>query len=461
MRTNDSMRRARRGPRSGRPGRGVADRRDPRGWLALGTIAVLLAVASPAGGQARGDGAAGSGGGPSEPLTLDAAVRRATERNLAIRLAAARVEERVGEARHAARRVPSNPVLSGSVARRRGTDEGSTDVGVSLSQELWIGGQRGLRKRAASRREEGARQELAFLRRAVAARARRAFLEVLVADEAVDTARRVAEVAAEVARYAESRLRAGEATLPDLNTARIGLGQARAALIASRRQARTARLGLAEVLSVDPAVPLEVQGRLAPVPLDVPDRERLLTLAARRRQDLAAAAARVVAAREELRLSRRLLIPNLTVMGFYEREEGSDDIAGGGISVPLPIFHRFGGEREVASARLRQRRLEQHVLRLDVRREVLRALVDYEAARERVSILSADMLERAEENVGLTETAFREGKVGAPALATAQDRLADVRGAYVDAQRELVRAATALERGTAGLLVLQSQPARP
>lgn len=388
-------------------------------------------------------------------------MRWAAENNLAVRLAGARVEERAGDTRHASRWVPSNPVLTGSAARREGVEAASTDLGVSLSQELWIGGQSGLRQRAAEQREEGARQEQAFLRRAVMARARRAFLEVLVADESVDTAARVAALAEDVAGYAESRLQAGESTLPELNAARIALGQARAAVAAARREARAARLGLADVLSVDPAQEIEVRGRLAPAPLEVPDRERLLTLAARRRQDLAAAAARVVAAREELRLSRRLLIPNLTVLGFYEQEEGSDDIAGGGLSIPLPLLHRFGGERKAAAARLQQSRLERHQLALEVRREVLEAVSDYEAARERVSILSDEMLERAEQNVRLVETAFRRGKVGAPAIATAQDRLAAVRRAYLEAQRELVRAAAALERSTSGLLVVEPLPARP
>ena len=57
--------------------------------------------------------------------------------------------------------------------------------------------------------------------------------------------------------------------------------------------------------------------------------------------------------------------------------------------------------------------------------------------------------------VRLTEKAFRAGSVGAPTLAMAQDDLINTRREYLDALREAIGAAAALERSTGGVVALR------
>lgn len=394
-----------------------------------------------------------------EPLTLEAALGQALDYNYAVRAAMARVRERDGEVVHAARPVPTNPVLGLETARRNGSDDTSTDIAIRISQELWMGGRRGLQREAAQARTDAARGQLDFLRTSVAARTRRAFLQLLLARESVRTAQRMVELAREVQTYARRRLEAGEATRLEINAAAIGLGQAEAELVQARRERARAHLALAELLAVDPARSFEVAGRLRPAALRLAEQDTLLRRSLQRRRDLAAAAQAVLSARKELRLAERQLIPNLTVMGFYEQEE-SADIAGVGLSIPLPVLHRYSGERTAAGARLQQAQIERDALQLQVGREVLQAVTDYRAARERVEVFSGRMLEAAEENLRLIRKAFAAGKVGAPAITSAQDNLLVVRRTYLDALSELIAAGTALERATGGL-VRMAQGAEP
>ncbi|EAR21633.1 TolC family protein [Nitrococcus mobilis] len=387
-----------------------------------------------------------------QPLTLAQAVTQALQYNYGIQAAAARVRERSGEAVHAGRIVPSNPMLRVLAGRRDAPDDISVDIGIRVAQELWTGGKRTLQLGAATARTEAARGELDFLRTSIAARTRRAFLRALLAQEALRTAQRLVELTRAVQNYARRRQKAGEATELEVNITAIGVGRARAERAQARRDRVRARLALASLLAIDPARKIELSGRLHPTELHLPKRAVLVQRSLQRRQDLAAAAQAVFSARKELRLAERQLIPNLTVMGFYRREESTDEIAGVGVSMPLPLLHRYRGEQQAAGARLQAAQIAQNALQLRVRREVLQAIADYRAARTRVAVLSGQMLGAAEENLRLTRIAFQAGKLGAPAITAAEDNLLNVRRTYLDALDELITAGTALERATGGLI---------
>ena len=232
----------------------------------------------------------------------------------------------------------------------------------------------------------------------------------------------------------------------------------------ARDQATRARLQLKDRLAIDPSRRLAIAGDIGFEDLTLPDRDTLLARAIRRRGDLDAAAARVAAAGEQLSLARRRLVPNLTVFGFYREEaggrsDGGADITGGGIGFELPLLHRYEGEREIASAELSRARLDADNLQRDVRLQVLSALSAYRAARERADLLSDAVLDAAESTLELTRRSFAAGKVGAPAITSAQNNLIDVRSDYLDALGALVAAGTDLERATGGLIVMDNTKA--
>lgn len=389
------------------------------------------------------------------PLRLDEAIERAVDNNFAIRRARADVEAALGRERHASRWFPGNPELEMETARREDTRTGreQDDLGIRIAQEFWIGGQGGLMEAASEARSEKARARLGFLVTTTRARTRAVFLELLVAREAVATAERAVGVARDIQSFAQSRLEAGEATRLEVNTADIGVGRARAALAQAQDDLARANMVLAELLAVDPVAQLEIAGQLTARELELPGRQELLNRAVRRRHDLQAAASEVVAAQKDLQLSRRQLIPNLKVFGFYEEEE-ADEITGIGISLPLPLLHQFEGERQEAAAQYQAAQIDESAARFQVRREVLQAVASYRAARNRFQAVTDQMVQAAEENVELTYEAFRAGKVGAQAIASAQESLLEVRDSYLAAQRALIDAASELERATGGLLVM-------
>ncbi|MBY8965000.1 TolC family protein [Algiphilus sp.] len=396
---------------------------------------------------------------PPSPLDLNQALDWAERNNPTLISARIGLRQREGALVHAERAVPANPQLGLEAADRDPRDgSASTDIGIRLSQEFWIAGQGGLRQRAAQARLSGDEADLRFLQVAMRSRVRAAFLDAVVAERAVATAREVVAVNRDLADYAQRRLDAGQGTRMEANVARIGAGRARALLARAQSERAQARIRLRELLALAPDAPLQLEGRLRPTAPEMPDKQVLIERAVAQRDDLAAAASRVAAAREELQLARRQVIPNLTVFGFYQEEEGAR-IAGGGVSLPLPVLHRYGGERQQAIAGLDAARLDRETLERQVRLQVLSALSGMQAARQRVQAMSDEVVAAARENFALTQRAFQAGELGAPALTTAQDTLINTRRDHLDALRELVATGTELERATGGLIALGNAPA--
>lgn len=299
-----------------------------------------------------------------------------------------------------------------------------------------------------------------FLELSIASRTRRAFLELLVAGEALETARRAVEVAEELQAATGSRIEAGEANRIEVNSAAIAVGRAQSALAEARAGENAARASLRRLMADELPETSALSGSFEVEELDLPARAELLNRVVAHRADLSAAAADIAAAESELTLSRRQLIPNLTVFGFYEQEP-NEDVMGLGVSMPLPVLHGFGGERKQARSELDRARIERDALLLDVRVGLTRGIEDYRAARMRMRAVSDQVLASAEENVHLTYRAFRAGEVGITAVASAQEALLEARRDYLAARRAFIKAATELERTSGGLLATQSSGRAP
>lgn len=400
-----------------------------------------------------------------QPLTLTAALEWAAKYNPTLRSAKIRVERLSGKAIHADVAVPSNPRVELEAGQRSTLAGDGTDLGIRLSQEFWVAGQGGLRESAANSELTAAREQYRYLLSATTARVRAAYLSVLVADEAVATARQVVDANRNLNDYAQRRLAAGAGTQLEVNAAKLGLNRSKALLAKAKNRLSRSRLKLDDLLGINPSRRLKLAGELDVAPVEIPDRAALLTRAIRQRSDLVAAARKVAAARDQLALADRQIIPNLTVFGFYRQENSGDGhgpdgggatIAGGGVSFELPILHRYEGERKSARAELNHAQLEQDNLERSVRLQVLRALSDYRSARTQVAALDSAVLDAARQTVDLTRRAFQAGEVGAPAITTAQNNLISVRHEYLSALDALIGAASDLERATGGLIAIDA-----
>ncbi len=350
-----------------------------------------------------------------------------------LRLERARVAEARGRLRDA-RTYPYNPRLSLGAARREGGGNRSLDVEASVSQQLQIAGQQSRRVAAARRALEAAEARLLRLRRLVLAWVHQAHVIAMAATRLAEIARRDRDLAARLHDVARRRFEAGSATRLDLNAARAELGRAEAALAEARAEAEVARAAFAEAMGLAPSPDWEPAGDLLEELPAPPALNEAMAGARGGRADLAALRAEARAARERLRLARARGWPDVTLGLFVAREEGSDTIVGGSISVPLPFFQRNQGGIEVARAGIERADAAVRLGERTMQREVFAAEARFRTRSEAAERLRALVMGSMEGNVHLLERAVEAGSLGWAEVTTLRRSLMEAQRQWVEAE---------------------------
>lgn len=380
-------------------------------------------------------------------LTLEQALERAFQASPV--LEARRASVRQAEARLlAARTYPFNPEIELTTGDRQGPVDSSTDRGVSISQEIEIGGQRRKRSATAMAELDAARSGFGREQRLLAARVRLAFAETVRARELLGVAESEAELTTQLLEFARRRLEAGAGTQIELNLAQSIAGQAeRTQRLAQAGEAVT-RGHLAEAIGLAAEQSPVPVGQL-PLPSDeVAPLEELLAKALENRADLDALRKSTESARQGVRFSKSLRVPNLRVEAFYEEEEGTDDIRGVGLALPIPLFNRNQGEIAEAQAEVERLGAEGSAAELAIRREVVEAVATYQAAQRAAASLQELVVGTLEENLSLLRQALDAGKIGTSDVLVFRREFVESQRQFIEALFEAQAAQIALDLAT-------------
>jgi len=372
----------------------------------------------------------------AEPLRLQDALARARRDNPTIRAADGDVAAARGRLLQAGL-IPANPVLTGGSNRHRIPGDVNPDASVSLAQELEVGGQRGLRVTAARYDLEHAQQARADRERLVDGEVRRAFAGLVAAERRRTIATEAAAESARVADVTALRVAQGDASGLDRDLARLDAIRTReeAAMATTEIARAIARLAIALGADPDEVFAVEDPGDAVP---PVPSEPTLVERALDARPDLAAARADRDRLSGQADLTRRAgLVPNPTIRGFYSHENGHENLLGGEVEVPLPVWNRQQGTEidlrgQAATAAAEVARLE---------REIPRTL-HVALVRLRVAVAAwAGYRGEAIPTVGTARTsldrAIAAGAMSIVDVITQNERLRATRRAAVDAWLDL------------------------
>jgi cobalt-zinc-cadmium efflux system outer membrane protein len=369
----------------------------------------------------------------AEPLTLEAAIDRARAANLGLAAATADVAAARGRLVQASVWAP-NPTIAGE-ANRHSLPGGVTNIDstVTLGQEVQIGGQRGLRITAAQFDVEHAERARADRARLVDGEARRAFAGLVGAERRRILAVDAASQADRLAGIAATRLAHGDVARMDVDLTRLDVVKTLTDASTADVELERARTRLAAALGADAD---EVFAVVAPEERthEAPSEPDAIERALAARPDLAAARAARAQLDGQADLVRRTgTVPNPTLSGFYSHQNGHENLLGGQIQIPIPVFDRQAGAEtdlrgQAASAATETRRLQQQIPR-----EVRAALAHYRAAVAAWQRYHRDALPAtAGVRAGLDQ-AVAAGLLGIPDVLVQLDRLRDARRAAVDA----------------------------
>ena len=379
----------------------------------------------------------------AEPVPLSDALARGQD--VSPRIAKAKAELKAAEGRAMQAGVRPNPTISAEVENFSGTGPyrlfRQTETTVAVSQPFELGGKRRARKAVAA--AERAFAQIA-LRKAEADLDHDiivSYAELRAAENRAELARDVLARAAELARIAETLVDVGRD--PPLTKLRADalLAEARAERMRAEAELLSARQGLALLIGSD-------DPELSALPQDMPSPPTLPVGAQSLDERLAAAERDARTAR--VRLAEADGVPDVTASGGVRSFRESRDTAFiVGVSVPLPLFNRNRGhiaaaraDGDAAEAQLAQTRLDTRFSRRDA--ELMLA-----AANERVSALSGAGLFQASEAARVAEIGYQQGKFTLIELIDAQEALTGANLKLIEAELDRARALAALGRANA------------
>jgi cobalt-zinc-cadmium efflux system outer membrane protein len=354
------------------------------------------------------------------PITRAAVIIAALERGPRAAFARADTAAAAGVL-HGARLYP-NPSVSASYTK----DVPHYHVLGSIPLDLpWL---RAARIGAARWARDAARYGFAFERAAVAFEADTAYTRALAALAHARLSRHNARDADSLLRMAELRREVGDVSELDVRLAAVNAGQLENTAASDSLSAVEALLALQLVMG-DPAdePTLALADSLVPPPdsVSVPAGQPLR---------VAAASASLASQQDALRLAHRNLFaaPSLQ-LGFDQGDPSGPPglLPAIGVSFPLPLFNRNGGD--VAQARAARDRAQANLALVTraASADLARARREFVAARARLA-RDRSLLASGDRVAAMSLQAYAEGAIALPNVLEAQRNAREALGRYID-----------------------------
>lgn len=394
----------------------------------------------------------------SRGLTLPQLVEYSLHHNGEIR--AFRSEKGIHEANKIKAGVLSNPTLEfegNSGALTGSSSESGLSIGVS--QEIQLAGKRCKRLAVADRELEIYRWQLAERERALRDEVKTAFYAALLAEQRFMLAERSISLNRQLLDVSMERLAAGDIPELEVNLVKVELARSEGARIGAKQELERSQAKLRGLIGAPLSERPAISGDLAESRQPSTTLEDLKLLAQTNRPDLKALQTENRRGDADIDLAQAEGVPNLTAGVAVRRDTASMQIGGVEgketaytiglkLSIPIPLFDRNQAGVHEARARKQgtERRLDASYINLE--REVENAYAGWLNARSALTLYRERVLPQLDENLKLTQEAYRLGEVGVLAVVQEQKKFFEVNDSYLtalhDRQMALVKLETAV-----------------
>lgn len=388
------------------------------------------------------------------PINIEEAVQRALTLNPDLQ--AIRLEEGVAYGRLEKARLflINNPTIGGNVSKKESPEGESgsafTNYGFKLSQEFEVAGQRSIRIDIAEKELAKVKAEIKDKERVVIADVKDAFTKVLAVKKKSGLAQEIVSLNEELLGYAKAKFHAGEVSSLDVNLSEVELSKAKKEVLLIEKKYRESLFALQGFIGLSPEASFDVYGDLPSKAPALPDKE-FIKAALYRRPDVKAALFEVEKTRSAKKLVAKESIPDITLSGFYDRDERSNAV-GIEVSIPLPLFDSKQVENKEAYAKAATAKIKSDGLEKAIQRDFEVAYSDLATAIEELSLFKKEIIVKAAENLDLLNLAFKEGKVGLFEVRLAQKDTIEAQFAFIEAQERTQFALNAIEKTIGGTL---------
>ena len=349
--------------------------------------------------------------------------------------------------------LPSNPTLSGSMARRGASapgTEAALNWTLTLSQELELAGQRGARMRAAESDALAQRFRIVTSEREAAAIAWLAYFDAVAAREEVRLAEDLEKAARAMATAARARADKGVGAEVEADAVEATSLRTEQARTAAAGRVRSADAVLALVTGNRAIAPPQVSNAdLTPLTGIDTDVRAALARATEGRAELLALDAEERAFTAQASLYRRARVPNPTLSLFAQNDGYNERVFGIGLALPIPLpglGRTYRGEIAEAEALARRQTLQRATAVQEISLDVVRALSDVDTKKAELGLFAPARIERARKALVSLGQEVEAGRMPVRDALVTQDRLIDLLRAQLEARRALCVASVALAR---------------
>jgi outer membrane protein, heavy metal efflux system len=381
-------------------------------------------------------------------LSLDELVTEALKQNPELRFYEAEIQA-AKAGRRTAGLLP-NPELSGSVGQKSARAPGLSAEGVawsvSVMQPFEWPGRLGLRKAIANHDIELAGLGHDRFKVALAARVRTLAYGLFAAQEKAAAAREVAERFKALREVLVQRDPAG--VTPLLETRVIEATELNAQRKASDASlaAQSALLELNHLRGVAPDTRLSI-GQAHLTFRSPEKRESLIALARTNNFELRLRLVELAQQGFRVNLAKNERYPTISVGPSFSEENAGDRerVIGVGVSLPLPLWNRNGGNIETAKARQMQAEVSLNLTERDVERQVIEAALTYESKLSEIEKWRPDSVGHFREAAEVADRHYRLGAVPISTYVELQKQYLEAVESLLDTKKEALEAAARLE----------------
>ncbi len=336
--------------------------------------------------------------------------------------------------------LPSNPVLSSSVASRQGPTEQKLNWYFTLQQEFEVAGQRGLRVAGAHHDLQAQTQRLAATKATIAAASWELYFELIASRERVKLAVKLENATAELASTVEAMTSGGLSSELDADIATFTAIKAKQERIRVEQQAASAHAQLRSLLGIDSA--LTVIGELVPL------RSTVVTTLKSNRPELRAAYETREALKQKIELLKRSRVPNPTLSLFVQNDGFDERVLGVGWSFPIPLPQPVGrslfGEITETSALAERADAEAERIGRDLQLQFELAKNEYEANLQIVTLYSGERIQKTLTRLAQITTQVKAARLPVRDALVAQQSLVEQLRAEIDAREAVCVASVRL-----------------
>jgi cobalt-zinc-cadmium efflux system outer membrane protein len=392
---------------------------------ALNSLGVLL-------GSVHAVGAAGP------ELTLDEVERIALAENPEIHLAARKLEA-------AQAHVPLAGALDDPQAMYRGWqvpltkpwDYNAAQNMLMLGQSFPGRGKRELRTNIAQSDVELANDELETARLRVRVEVRKAFFDMLHAQDENRIHDQHVGIAQQAIEAARIKYSVGKIPQVEVLKAQVALTRLAEHMIRFDRDAEVARAHLNTLIGRPPETPVTVRGDYA-VATPLPSLETLIATAMQKRPDLIEAAAGEDKSRREQDLAKKTMVPDFSVSAGYMlmpsgQNPRNNYMLEGSMSLPWLNRHKHDAEVNEAAVAVSEKNAEVTAMKTAAVGQIEESLAEARAAQRLARVYEDSLIPQAEQTLHAAVIAYENDQTSFLDLLDSQMTVVDVDLAAIDA----------------------------